>query len=309
MKIFFNRVPRSEPYGGGNQFLVKIVERLKDRGHEVVFHLNDGIDLMFMMDPRPGDIGYSIQHIGAYKHAFPKTKIIHRVNECDKRKGTTGLDDLLIKGMNLSDNVVFISEWLKEYFEKRGFEGTSSTIYNGCNSDHFYPKSDGQLGSTVKLVTHHWSDNWMKGFDLYTELDKYLSNNPNTNIEFTYVGRYYPDYNPVSTKIVPPTMGVDLGNQLRNHDIYITASKFEPCGMHHVEGSASGLPVLYHKDGGGINELCERHGLPFGNFEEFLDQLKVMTQNYNEYRNKIDYANLDINNCVSKYIQLIEEID
>lgn len=306
MRIFFNRVPRNEPYGGGNQFLVKIIEKLKDRGHEVVFHLKEGIDTIFMMDPRPGDIGYSIQHIGSYKKSFPSTKIVHRVNECDKRKGTTGLDELLLKGMDMSSNVVFISQWLQDYFSELGYSGNSDVIYNGCNTDHFYPRHDNNLGAKVKVVTHHWSDNWMKGFDLYTKLDEYLLDYPDTNIEFTYIGRYYKDYTPKATKIISPTHGLDLGRRLREHDVYVTASRFEPCGMHHVEGSASGLPVLYHSDGGGINELCVNHGLPFNNFDEFLEGLEQIKGNYDTYRNKINYASLDIDQCISRYIKVIE---
>ena len=63
MKIFFNRIPRDEPYGGGNQFLRKMVQLLSQEGHKVTFNLEEGIDIIFLMDPRPGDIGYSIQHV------------------------------------------------------------------------------------------------------------------------------------------------------------------------------------------------------------------------------------------------------
>ena len=185
MKIFFNRVPRNEPYGGGNQFLVGIVEKLKNLGHNIVFHLEENIDLIFMMDPRPGDIGYSLQHIAGYKHHFPNVKIVHRVNECDKRKGTNEIDKLLLAGMNISDEVIFISEWLKEYFKELGFRKSSKVIYNGCDLTHFKPTQQKSKSSKVKLVTHHWSDNCMKGFDLYTEIDRYIANNPNCNLEFT----------------------------------------------------------------------------------------------------------------------------
>ena len=101
MKVFFNRVPRNEPYGGGNQFLVRMAEHLVANGHEVTYHLNDQPEAIFVMDPRPGDIGYSIQHVGLYKHQFPKTKILHRINECDKRKGTDFMDDLLMSSAAL----------------------------------------------------------------------------------------------------------------------------------------------------------------------------------------------------------------
>ena len=306
MKIFFNRVPRQEPYGGGNQFLVGITDRLKAQGHEVIYHLKDDIDIIFMMDPRPGDIGYNLHHIMSFKHHFPKVKIIHRVNECDKRKGTNEIDRLLLEGINISDRVVFISEWLQGYFKNLGCTKSGDVIYNGCDTDHFTPRDNDLDREKIRLVTHHWSDNWMKGFDLYTDLDKHISSNPDTNLEFTYIGRYYKDYTPRATRIVSPTFGRDLGDKLRDHDIYITASRFEPCGMHHVEGSASGLPVIYHSDGGGINELCKNHGVEFTTFDQFLGALNTVIKDYKLFRERIDYNFLSLNRCLDEYIRIIE---
>jgi len=305
MKVFFNRVPRSEPYGGGNQFLVGMTSLLEEKGHKVAYHLEKDIDVIFMMDPRPGDIGYSLQHIAQYKHAFPKTKILHRVNECDQRKGTNEIDKLLLAGMNISEEVVFISDWLKRYFEEKGFDRKSSVVYNGCNTGHFFPQE--KKSDNVRLVTHHWSDNWMKGFDLYTELDKYLSEN-DTDIEFEYIGRYYSGYTPKKTKIISPTFGADLGEKLRKNDIYITASRFEPCGMHHIEGTASGMPVLYHAEGGGINEFCKNHGEEFQDFNSFLNGLEKIRKNIKSYQDKIDYDFLSLDRCLNQYLSIVERM-
>lgn len=305
MKIFFNRVPRFEPYGGGNQFLIKMVDSLEKRGHKVCFHLEQGIDLIFMMDPRPGDIGYSIDHIEEYKRIFPETRILHRVNECDARKSTNDIDSLLIRGMNISDEVVFISSWLKDYFIDRGFKRRSHVIYNGCNLDNFEFIKEKSLSNPVKIVTHHWSDNFMKGFDVYVEIDKFLSRNPGL-FEFTYIGRYWNGYSPIATKIISPLAGRMLGQELKNHDIYVTASRNEPCGMHHIEGAASGLPVLYHSETGGIKELCKNHGVEFSSFEQFLSGFSEIVKNYQSYRDAIDVNSLDINYCCQKYIEIIE---
>ena len=40
-----------------------------------------------------------------------------------------------------------------------------------------------------KLITHHWGGNWMKGFDIYTEIDDMLSDPKWRDlITFTYLG-------------------------------------------------------------------------------------------------------------------------
>ena len=103
--------------------------------------------------------------------------------------------------------------------------------------------------------------------------------------------------------------GPYLGEELRKHDIYVTASRYEPCGMHHIEGAASGMPVLYHRDCGGINELCEKHGEMFVNFEEFKLKLEKVVADLDMYRNKINYSELNIEKCCNKYYQLIKRLN
>ncbi len=311
-KIFFNRIPREEAYGGGSHFVTSMVNYLKKHNHDVVFHLEENIDLIFMIDPRPGDIGYSINHILEYKAKNPDVKIIHRVNENDARKNTDFMDEILMQSASFADRVVFISEWLKQYFVEKGFNQGQDcpVIYNGCNLDHFYPSLSLENKKTekIKLVTHHWSDNWLKGFDLYSSLDQHILENPEFNFELTYVGRYSNQYTPKATNLVNPLWGPSLGLELRKHDIYITASRQEPCGMHHVEGAASGLPVIYHKDCGGINELCKNHGLEYSGFDDFLVKLKLISENLSEYRNKIDRKSLDIDLCCSLFYDEIKRL-
>ena len=98
-----------------------------------------------------------------------------------------------------------------------------------------------------------------------------------------------------------PLHGADLGKELRKHDVYVTASRFEPCGMHHIEGAASGMPVIYHKDTGGIVELCKNHGEDYESFPEFLNKLKLIKENINDYKEKIKYDFLDINRCCKSF--------
>tara|TARA_Y100000992_G_scaffold301203_1_gene271512 strand:- start:2455 stop:3390 length:936 start_codon:yes stop_codon:yes gene_type:complete len=309
MKIFFNRIVRKEPYGGGSHFVTAMVEYLLKHNHEVVFHLNcSDIDVAFLVDPRPGDIGYSINHILNYKNQInPKMKILHRVNECDKRKNTDFMDDLLVQTSNYTDRTVFISEWLKKYFIEKGFKNAanSNVAYNGCNLKHFYPKEKVGNNRKIKLVTHHWSDNWLKGFDLYKFIDQNIAGE---EYDFTYVGRYNKDYQPQNTRLVKPLWGPALGEEIRKHDVYVTASRFEPCGMHHVEGAASGLPVIYHKDCGGINELCSNHGEEYENFDDFKEKLDLVSSNLSLYKEKISYQNIDINTCCEKFYNEILDL-
>ena len=172
--------------------------------------------------------------------------------------------------------------------------------------DYLNHKLPSQLGDKINLVTHHWSNNWMKGFDIYTELDKFLENR--NDIAFTYIGRYYDGYVPRNTKLIPPLYGKNLGDELRKYDIYITAARWEACGMHHIEGACCGLPVLYHKNGGGINESSKNYGIEYHDIPSLLESIYKIKESYHEYRDKIPYEYLSSKRCSEAYYKIIQEM-
>ena len=79
---------------------------------------------------------------------------------------------------------------------------------------------------------------------------------------------------------------------LRNCDIYFTASKNEPAGMHFLEGLASGLPILY-LDSGGNTEYCKEYGLAIDK-NNILEKLFQIKSNYSFFQNKfLKYKDMD----------------
>jgi hypothetical protein len=56
--------------------------------------------------------------------------------------------------------------------------------------------------------------------------------------------------------------------------------------MHHVEGAQCGLPVLFHRDGGGINEMCSRYGIEFDD-ASLLESIDSLRQGYYDYEKKV----------------------
>ena len=103
----------------------------------------------------------------------------------------------------------------------------------------------------MKLVTHHWSDHWNKGFDVYIKLDELISKKFDYKIEFTYIGNLPSELNLKRTNHINPLSGLDLAAEIKSHDIYITASINSPSGNQlHIEASQCGLPTLYLNIGG-----------------------------------------------------------
>src|SRR5574342_934501 len=163
MKVLINRRPKYDQcWGGGNQFLKAFCELTTAVGHEVVHEFVPDIDVVLMQDPRYDELGISLKEIAFYKTLFPKTRIVHRVNECDARKGTKGLDDVLRSCSKFSDATVFVSKWIESYHDARGWACRDRVVVtNGVDRNVFYPR-DKTSDDVVKIVVAHWSDNELK---------------------------------------------------------------------------------------------------------------------------------------------------
>lgn len=252
MKILINRKPiYNQPWGGGNNFVKAFVNYGSLRDHKIIYTLEDDIDCIFMQDPRSSELGISANEIVKYKLENKNTIIVHRVNECDVRKGTDYMDTLLKSCSIYSDITLFVSKWAKEYHNKFGWCCKNQhVLYNGVDKEVFKPNEKIDNGK-VNIVTHHWSNNEMKGFDIYRKLDELVK--VDERFTFTYIGRE--DGTLLNTKIVKPLFGKELGRELGKYDIYISASRFDPGPNHILEALACGIPTYAYIDGGGCLEM------------------------------------------------------
>jgi len=288
--VFFNMRPAKGPWGGSSAFVESQSELLKHRGYEVSYKLAKKVDLIVMIDPRKGEMKpYSLRELVEYKKMHPDTVIIQRINECDQRKNTDFIDELLKNANAIADHTVFISKWLLDYHANKWFDCNlpHSVIYNGANPVYFHPIGCASYNtdSVFKIVTHHWSHNMLKGFDIYKEVDDLISNGKLPNVELTIIGNWPQEIHWKSAKTFPPIQGYELADKLREYHAYITASRWEPCGMHHVEGAQCGLPLLYHEDGGAIVEMGIKYGIGFR--DDVESAIKRMIAEYGQYKRKV----------------------
>lgn len=267
--IALNLHPVSRPWGGGNQWAAQMAGFFRSRGYSVRSDLSRTVDCVILADPRmSGTATFGTDALAAYLDRHPATTVIHRINESDQRKGTAFMDDLLAAANRLADHTVFISDWLRRYHQERWFDPARphSVIVNGADPRVFHPigaapgpKATGSL----RIVTHHWSDNPMKGFAVYEAVDRMIADGDLPGVELWVIGRWPRDVRWRAARTFPPTRGRRLADLLRQCHAYITASLWEPGGMHYIEGAQCGLPVLYHEDGGGIVEVARRFGIGF----------------------------------------------
>lgn len=124
MKICLNFNLVEGPFGGAMQFGTFLSEKLVKKGYKVVNNLkDDDIDVILHVSPFKclgmQSSSFSFFDAYSYKLAHPNTIIILRVNECDERKDTNYMNNLLNKISVYSDFVIFISDWLENLFNSK----------------------------------------------------------------------------------------------------------------------------------------------------------------------------------------------
>lgn len=309
-RIAINMAPRKSPYGGGNQFVAQLTRCLRFFGYEVVFHLDRTVDCIVLVDGRAALTTFGIAEIAAWKKRYPSVVCIHRINECDQRKGSDFMDALLAQANEVADYSVFISRWLRDYHATRWFDIAKphTVIHNGADPGIFHPLGSHapSIDDVFRLVTHHWSDNPMKGFDVYAQVDAAIADGYLPDTELWVIGRWPASIRWRAARLFPPLTGSQLADQLRQCHGYVTGSRWEPGGMHFIEGAQCGLPVLFHTDGGGIVEVAERFGIGFR--DDLMGAVKTMRSRYRDLRGEVlDHGPSGDHMCTA-YRQLIQTL-
>ena len=313
MKISIGSRLVDGPWGGGNLFVRNLTRILNQNGHEVVYNLeHNDIDGILLTDPRGRQESLSsFNHMDIERYidlVNPNAIVVQRINECDERKGTKGINNLYLEASEIANKVVFVSEWLRSIYLEKGMDkektsvilaGADRKIFNNENTNYRIDKS-----KKIKLVTHHWSDNWNKGFDIYKRIDDSINKNYfEYDLEFSYIGNISNKINFKNTKVIKPLAGKELADELKTNHIYVTGSLNEPSGNHHIEAAQCGLPILY-RNSGGIPEYCDGYGLDFEN--DFFEKLRILIENYEMYIEKVQSYPNDADEMSMKFLSIFE---
>ena len=296
MKISIGSKFIDGPYGGGNLFVKNLRNYFLENGHKVIHDLSEkDIDIIILMNPLidSEQSTFDDNDINFYqKYINPNAISVQRINECDERKNTSHVNKSIVRSNKHIDYTIYVSKWIQEIYKKLGLkEDYSTVILGGANQKYFnlVDKSFWEGNYPIKLVTHHWSGNWMKGFDSYKKIDEMLNNNEwKEKLQFTYIGNLPNNFKFQNVRTLTPLSEKELGKELKKYDIYITGSINEPSGNHHIEAAQCGLPIMFIRSGG-ITEYCSNYGLEF-NLENLEEKLDYFINNYNQFKSKIiDY--------------------
>jgi hypothetical protein len=302
VKIYINRRPKLGPWGGGIKTVNKLVNKLIQEGHSVCYKLENNVDVIFCIDPRPNEYGEWYQNFIDYRNVNPGTKIIQRVGDLGTHSKPE-LTKLVAQTLQISDFMIFPSEWSRDWI---GFKGDNCEVVHNAPMSIFYENRQVNLTTSVKpkLVTHHWSMNPKKGFHFYQFLQEHIDRT--SEFDFKYIGRL-PDEINIKNK-TDPIAASALSIELPKNDIYITASIEEAGANHVVEALGCGLPVVYHEAGGSIDDYCKNYGESFETFENMLESIRLVAASYSTYKNKALSYNRNNDDVVLKYLEMINNV-
>jgi glycosyltransferase involved in cell wall biosynthesis len=280
MRIAINCKKISGPYGGGNLFAINLDAYLRSRGHEVFRNLVPRLDLILIVSSKPNiqTTSFPPSEAADYLALHPNTVVVHRINTCDEQRAVdNGINRTVLEANSFASYTVFVSAFLRDLYLGLGFDQSRpyGVILTGADSEVFNPdgRAEPVAGEKFRLATHHWSKNYLKGFDIYERLDYLLDREPyRSQFEFTCIGSLPLGLTFHNTCHISPIDGREVASLLKRQHFYLTGARYEPGGNHYIEAMRCGLPVLYLESGSSAEYCAPYGGIGFnpGNFEEKL---------------------------------------
>ena len=150
----------------------------------------------------------------------------------------------------------------------------------------------------TRLIASSWSDNINKGALVYQWLDEHLDWE---RYEFTFVGRSPIQFRNI--RMIPPVDSLQMAELFQQHDIYLTASKNDPCSNSLIEALNCGLPAIFLQSGG-HPEIVQEAGLGFKEAEEIPALADRLVGEYELRQGKIVIPSL--REVCANYLSILE---
>ncbi len=279
--VFHELLP--PPSGGGHQFIRALSGELARRGLTVELNRISGRTPACLFN------SFNFDFHRLRRFARHGCRMAHRV---DGPIGVyRGFDDgtdrrILEINHELAEVTVFQSRFSLEKHRELGLELRNPVVIpNAVDPRIFFPPEARESlgGRKLRVIATSWSDNPNKGAGIFTWLDRNLDWSRH---ELTFVGR----------------SGVPF-DLLRRHDLYVAASRDDPCSNALLEALACGLPAAY-LDSGGHPELVGDAGLAFASADELPAVLERLAEEVDERRRAIRLPS--ISEVADRFLALLE---
>jgi glycosyltransferase involved in cell wall biosynthesis len=172
-------------------------------------------------------------------------------------------------------------------------------IYNPCDARIFSPEGRVRFdrGRKTRLVSVSWSSNARKGAAVYRWLEDSLDPD---RYELTFIGNATETFR--RARHLPPLPSRELADELRRHDVFVTATENDAYSNALVEALSCGLPAIY-LDSGGSGEAVKQAGFPFRAKEEIPELLERLVDEYEPRQAAISLPSLE--EIVDAYLDVL----
>jgi glycosyltransferase involved in cell wall biosynthesis len=276
LAVFHEFLP--PPTGGGTQFLRALTKELRARGLAVEVNRISGETPSCLYN------SFNFDFRRLRRFARSGCRMVHRVDgPIGVYRGFDDGTDRRIAEINadLAEATVFQSVFSLECHHELGLELRNPVVIpNAVDPSVFHPPANREPldGRSLRVIATSWSDNPNKGGETLAWLERKLDP---SRFQLTFVGR-----TPVPlerARVVGPVEPPEVAELLRAHDLYVAASRNDPCSNALLEALACGLPAAYLASGG-HPELVGEAGLPFSTPEELPDVLERLAAQVEERR-------------------------
>lgn len=296
------------PWGGGNQFMLALKGECERRGVEVTINGEGGPATAHLIQ----SVWFDADRVREAARSNG-ARVVHRVDGplslIRRTKDSLELDRKCYAINNELAVATGVQSWhMLEATYQLGLRPVRPVIVpNACDPAIFHPRQDADPADPepwrdrddprVRVVATSWSDNPGKGASVYEWLDRHADHD---RYAFTFIGRVAAELPRWTVIDAQPSEA--LAELLRGQDIYITASRDDPCSNALVEALSCGLPSLYFRSGG-HPELTRFGGLPFGHPFELPALLERVRSHYRAFRRLINVPT--IGEVTDVYLRLL----
>jgi len=274
------------PAGGGHQFLRALGKELERRGLSVERDRISGNTSACLFN------SFNFDFARLRRFAREDCRMVHRVDgPIGAYRGFDDGTDARIASINaeLAGATVLQSRYSLEKHVALGIELRDPVVIpNAVDPTIFYPPEQREelAGRPVRLIASSWSQNPRKGVDVLAWLDR---NVDPARVAVTFVGQAPQPFERIRS--VGPLDSQGVARLLREHDVYLAASRDDPCSNALLEALACGLPAAY-LDSGGHPELVGDGGLPFESPEDVPDVVARLAADLDAYRARISVPSI-----------------
>lgn len=267
------------PYGGGNQFLLALVGELERRGRTVERNrLSRGTPACLY-----NSFNFDFRRLRRSVRA--DVRMVHRVDgPVGVYRGFDDGTDARIAAINeLADVTILQSQFSLDKHRELGIELRNPVVIrNSVDPSIFHPPDPQRApGERLRVIATSWSANPRKGADILAWIDENLDFSA---YDVTFAGNTEQAF--ANIRVVQPVPSREVAELLREHDVYLAASRDDPCSNALLEALACGLPAAFLRSGG-HPELVGEGGLGFDAPAELPAVLARLRAELNERRAQI----------------------